>query len=395
MIRFLEANGYDVSYTSGIDVGTAAGGALLNNHKCSCRRARRVLVGDAAYERRGGPRQGPEHGVLQWQRGLLEDADGTEHRRHEHGEPDPRLLQGDPLRRPCRPAGAVDVDGHLGGPAVQSAGRRRPAAERTHRAVVRGQFRHHGHPVPGPVRQAPVLAQHGSGAPRRASRTCWTRVGTLGYEWDVDADNGFRPAGLFDLSSTTSTTAEVFTDYGSNVKSPAPPPITCRCIARRAARWSSAPGTVQWSWGLDDTQRRRDPTPTCSRPRSTCSPTWAPSPTHVIGGPGRPPRRPTPPRRRRPSPLPRAEPNVADGRRSRHRAPPATRWRRRRRRRGLHGRGNDLAPGHRHDQLDLQLGRAREPDDAIKTRAVDDSGNIETPSGGTTVNVGCPCSIWG
>ncbi len=33
MIRFLEANGYDVSYTSGIDVGTAAGGALLTNHK--------------------------------------------------------------------------------------------------------------------------------------------------------------------------------------------------------------------------------------------------------------------------------------------------------------------------------------------------------------------------
>ena len=26
---------------------------------------------------------------------------------------------------------------------------------------------------------------------------------TLGYEWDVDADNGFRPAGLFRLSSTT------------------------------------------------------------------------------------------------------------------------------------------------------------------------------------------------
>src|SRR3954454_17906242 len=33
MIRFLEANGDDVSYTSGIDVGTSAGGALLNNHR--------------------------------------------------------------------------------------------------------------------------------------------------------------------------------------------------------------------------------------------------------------------------------------------------------------------------------------------------------------------------
>ena len=25
----------------------------------------------------------------------------------------------------------------------------------------------------------------------------------LGYEWDSDVDNGFRPAGLIDLSSTT------------------------------------------------------------------------------------------------------------------------------------------------------------------------------------------------
>ena len=41
--------------------------------------------------------------------------------------------------------------------------------------------------------------------------------GTLGYEWDEDADNGSRPAGEFDLSSTTlAGSAEVFTDYGSN-----------------------------------------------------------------------------------------------------------------------------------------------------------------------------------
>src|SRR5215467_5440160 len=35
------------------------------------------------------------------------------------------------------------------------------------------------------------------------------------------------------------------------------------------------------------------------------------------------------------------------------------------------------------------------PTASIKTRAVDDSGNLETPSSGTTVNVTCPCSIWG
>ena len=33
--------------------------------------------------------------------------------------------------------------------------------------------------------------------------------GTLGYEWDEDPDNGFRPAGSFRLSSTTYTGAPV------------------------------------------------------------------------------------------------------------------------------------------------------------------------------------------
>ena len=41
-------------------------------------------------------------------------------------------------------------------------------------------------------------------------------IGTLGYEWDADLDNGFRPAGLFQLSSTTVNVPEAFvTDWGS------------------------------------------------------------------------------------------------------------------------------------------------------------------------------------
>ena len=61
-------------------------------------------------------------------------------------------------------------------------------------------------------------------------------VGTLGYEWDVDADNGFRPAGLMDLSSTTSTSAEDFTDYGSTTQLEQhrhPPPDLVPCPERR------------------------------------------------------------------------------------------------------------------------------------------------------------------
>ena len=43
-------------------------------------------------------------------------------------------------------------------------------------------------------------------------------TGTLGYEWDTDPDNGFRPAGRISLSSTTVNGVEVFTDYGTSVE---------------------------------------------------------------------------------------------------------------------------------------------------------------------------------
>ena len=39
--------------------------------------------------------------------------------------------------------------------------------------------------------------------------------GTLGYEWDTDPDNGARPAGLVRLSSTTATDVEILQDFGS------------------------------------------------------------------------------------------------------------------------------------------------------------------------------------
>src|SRR5215510_4254222 len=77
-------------------------------------------------------------------------------------------------------------------------------------------------------------------------------VGTLGYEWDTDADNGFRPAGLMDMSSTTSNSAEIFTDYGGTTKanSTATHHLTLYRAASGALVFGA--GTVQWSWGLDN-----------------------------------------------------------------------------------------------------------------------------------------------
>jgi hypothetical protein len=89
---------------------------------------------------------------------------------------------------------------------------------------------------------------------RPATRPRFAGGSGLGYEWDVDADNGFRPPGLMDMSSTTDTNAEVFTDYGSTTQdnSTATHHLTLYRAASGALVFGA--GTVQWSWGLDRAQ---------------------------------------------------------------------------------------------------------------------------------------------
>ena len=74
--------------------------------------------------------------------------------------------------------------------------------------------------------------------------------GTLGYEWDEDLDNGARPAGLFDMSTTTYNGAPVLQDYGSNYASGTATHHLTLYRAPSGALVFGA-GTVQWSWGLD------------------------------------------------------------------------------------------------------------------------------------------------
>ncbi|GAA1505802.1 hypothetical protein GCM10009677_42750 [Sphaerisporangium rubeum] len=75
--------------------------------------------------------------------------------------------------------------------------------------------------------------------------------GLVGYEWDEDVDNGFRPKGLVRLSTTTATAEQVLIDLGTNV---AERSATHRMTLYRAPSGALVfgAGTVQWSWGLDD-----------------------------------------------------------------------------------------------------------------------------------------------
>ena len=74
--------------------------------------------------------------------------------------------------------------------------------------------------------------------------------GILGYEWDIDADNGSRPAGLFHLSSTTVSVGALLQDHGSNY---GPGVATHKLTLYRHSGGALVfgAGTTRWSWGLD------------------------------------------------------------------------------------------------------------------------------------------------
>ena len=87
MVRFLESNGYDVSYSSGVD--TDRRGAELLEHKVV-----HVASGHDEYwsgTQRANVEAARDAGVhlafFSRQRGLLEDPLGEQHRRHRHGAP--------------------------------------------------------------------------------------------------------------------------------------------------------------------------------------------------------------------------------------------------------------------------------------------------------------------
>ena len=93
-IRWLEENGYDVSYISGVD--TTRSGSLLLNHEAF------LSVGHDEYwsaEQRANVENARDAGrqprLLERQRVLLEGSLGNQHRRQRHAVPNHGLLQGD------------------------------------------------------------------------------------------------------------------------------------------------------------------------------------------------------------------------------------------------------------------------------------------------------------
>ncbi len=233
-------------------------------------------------------------------------------------------------------------------------------------------------------------------------QTATLPVGTLGYEWDSDLDNGFRPSGLMRLSSTTLTFGGMLLDYGSNY---GPGTQTHALTLYRHASGARVfgAGTIQWSWGLD-ANHDRGGMPIDSRMQQATVNLFADmgaQPTTLLAGmvPASASVDLVAPSSAVASPTQGATvaPGVAitisgtatdagggvvagvevsvDG---------GTTWRR------ANGRATWS-----YGWTPPTSGSV-----TIRSRAVDDSGNLEPPSAGVTVSIGgggpqnCPCTIW-
>jgi hypothetical protein len=92
--------------------------------------------------------------------------------------------------------------------------------------------------------------------------------GTLGYEWDEELDNGFRPPGLIRMSDTTVNGVPILVDYGSTYATgTANHALTLYRHSSGALVFAA--GTVQWSWGLDSNHDRGNDPPSLAMQQAT------------------------------------------------------------------------------------------------------------------------------
>ena len=396
MIRFLEANGYDVSYISGADVDR--NGSLLLNHKVF------ISSGHDEYwskAQRANVQAARDAGVnlaffsgneIFWKTRWEPSTDGSNtayrtlvtyketHFNTPTDPQDPPTWTGsweDPRFSP-------PADGGL--PPNALTGQNFLVNSGTADLQVPSQYSKLR------IWRNTAVAKLAAGQ----TLTLGNGAGTLGYEWDEDADNGFRPAGLFDLSSTAVANVQPFTDYGSFTGTGTETHHLTLYRAPSGALVFGA-GTVQWSWGLDSTNNSgAPPDPNMQQATVNLLGDMGAQPATLLSGlvAATPSTDNTAPTSTITSPLGGA--NLQDG-------AAVT----------ISGTASDAGGGVVAGVEVSTDGGASwhpaigttnwtyswiahgSPSTTIMSRAVDDSGNLETPSAGVSVTIPCPCSIWG
>ena len=253
LIRFLERNGYDMSYVSGHDLDS--NGALLQNHKAV------ISSGHDEYWS-SGERQAVESargaGVnlaffsgneMFWKTRWANSSEGS-------NTPYRTLItyKDTHFPTPVDPLGPSVTDPDLAGSEVQPARRRGQTGDVRHGPELHRQLGHLRNKGARDVRQIALLAQHGRVDPDLgADPDVGPRHGNTRLRVGRQSRQRLSPAGRIPLSSTTVSGVQSFTDYGTEVDDPATETHSLSLYRAPSGALVFGAGTVQWSWGLDVT----------------------------------------------------------------------------------------------------------------------------------------------
>jgi hypothetical protein len=247
MVRWLESNGYDVSYTTGLDNDRR--GELIKNHKVF------LSVGHDEYwsgPQRANVEAARDAGVhlaffsgndvfwkIRWEPST--DPSKTPYRTlvtyketHNNAKIDPVKDVWTGTWRDSRP---FNPEG--------------PKPENALKGTIFTVNAWRNDPLVVPARFAPLrFWRNTEVAQLKAGQQAVLGYGILGHEWNEDLDNGFRPAGLMRLSETTVNNVPYIQDFGTvYVAGTATHHLTLFRAPSGALIFSA--GTVQWAWGLD------------------------------------------------------------------------------------------------------------------------------------------------
>ncbi|UPK40494.1 DUF4082 domain-containing protein [Bradyrhizobium sp. 186] len=243
-IQWLEQNGYDVSYISGIDAAT--NGSLLLNHKVFMdaghdeywTEAQRANVEAAAHA--GVNLAFLTGNEIFWKTRLAPSIDGS-------GSASRTLISykdthANALIDPTGQATGNYSDPRFGPPL--------PSNELTGTLFAVNAFRYDTIAIPYPMTQLRFW-RNTAVAQTSPGQTASLVPGLLGVEWDTAPDNGFRPAGLISVSSSTlQVNGQYLLDYGNTF---ADGTATHNLVVHRdpvSGALIFSAGSINWPWAL-------------------------------------------------------------------------------------------------------------------------------------------------
>lgn len=248
MIKFLEGNGYDVSYMAGVDTDRL--GAQLTNHQVFISSGHDEYWSQGQYDNVQAARDagvnlaffsGNEvYRKIRWENSI--DGSSTPYRT----EVSYKMELNDGPADPSGQFTGAWRDNRYQGP--PNAGRPENSLTGQLWTVQQGTTNIQVPAADGKMR----FWRNTSIAKLLPGQTATLPNETLGYEWDSVVDNGFLPAGEFYLSTTTANVAYRTLDYNGDVVGPGV--ATHHMIEYRAPSGALVfgAGTVQWAYGLDD-----------------------------------------------------------------------------------------------------------------------------------------------